>query len=249
MEEVSTPRSPAAITRSGPEDTPSTVNRGTSHVHGSSLPRKARAALPAPSLCLARALYVWTDGMGPSVGGGWPFAGVHWEPHCRGGGGRWVAGRFVRDWHPVRYPAFFYAWQAPWWFNVWRYSAGVRANGDVPSICRGTVSNTSPTCCPHRPGLFSQVGMLARLWLRSPRSPARIQPFWVLGEKRFVFVFPALLLASHIHPFPLSHASLLATHTALLISGSSPGRFQLASMAWGWLAKGLSRNSVIGVGE
>ena len=85
MEEVSSPRSPAAITRSGPEDTPSTVNRGTSHVHGSSLPGKARTALPAPSLCLARALYVWTDGMGPSVGGGWPFAGVHWEPPGRGG--------------------------------------------------------------------------------------------------------------------------------------------------------------------
>ena len=63
------------------------MNRGTSHVHGSSLPGKARTALPAPSLCLARALYVyvWTDGMGPSVGGGWPFAGVHWEPHGRGG--------------------------------------------------------------------------------------------------------------------------------------------------------------------
>ena len=82
---MSSPRSPAAITRSGPEDTPSTVNRGTSHVHGSSLPGKARTALPAPSLCLARALYVWTDGMGPSVGGGWPFAGVHWEPPGRGG--------------------------------------------------------------------------------------------------------------------------------------------------------------------
>ena len=82
---VSSPRSPAAITRSVPEDTLSTVNRGTSHVHGSSLPGKARTALPAPSLCLARALYVWTDGMGPSVGGGWPFAGVHWEPHGRGG--------------------------------------------------------------------------------------------------------------------------------------------------------------------
>ena len=104
----------------------------------------------------------------------------------------------------------------------------------VPSICRGTVSNRSPTFCPHRPGLFSQVGMLARLWLRSPRSPARIQPFWVLDEKRFGFCsqpsswLPISIL--HFHP-PLSPASLLATHTALLMAGSSPGKFQLASMA------------------
>jgi hypothetical protein len=83
LEEASSPRATLALPRS--EDTPSTVNRGTSHVHGSSLPGKARTALPAPSLCLARALYVWTDGMGPSVGGGWPFAGVHWEPPGRGG--------------------------------------------------------------------------------------------------------------------------------------------------------------------
>ena len=137
----------------------------------------------------------------------------------------------------------------PQWFNVGARKEGIRTSPDGHRICRGTVSNRSPTFCPHRPGLFSQVGMLARLWLRSPRSPARIQPFWVLGEKRFVF-FSSPPPGFPYPSLPLSHASLLATHAHRPPNGGFfPGRFQLASLAWGWLAKGLSRNSVIGVGE
>ena len=52
--------------------------RGTSQKHEHAA-RRARTAIPLRS-ALAPGLYVWADGQGPSAVGGWPLAGVHWEP-------------------------------------------------------------------------------------------------------------------------------------------------------------------------
>ena len=56
-----------------------TVSRGTSKAHGTQ-PGKARTALPALFVLAPGPLRV-DRRQGPSVGGGWPSAGVHWEPH------------------------------------------------------------------------------------------------------------------------------------------------------------------------
>ena len=57
---------------------PANGERGTSQKHEHAA-RRARTAIPLRS-ALAPGLYVWADGQGPSADGGWPFAGVHWEP-------------------------------------------------------------------------------------------------------------------------------------------------------------------------
>ena len=211
MEEVSSPRPPAAITRSRPEDTPSTVNRGTSHVHGSSLPGKARTALPAPSLCLARALYVWTDGMGPSVGGGWPFAGVHWEPPGQGG---WSLGR-----SPFR-PGLA-SRSLSCIFSHGRHPGGLMY-GATPLVFVPTGMSLASAAGPFQigPPRFALTAPVSSVKLACSLGCGSGHPVVLLGSclfgcsaKRDSFFCPTLLLASHIHPFPLSHASFLAPPT------------------------------------
>ena len=185
----------------------------------------------------------------PSVGGGWPFAGVHWEPHGRG----WVVvGSFVVS-SGIGIPFVILHF-----FTHGRHPGGLMY-GATPLVFVPTGMSPASAGGPFQigPPRFALTAPVSSVKLACSLGCGSGHPVVLLGSspfgclaKRYSFVFFSRPPPGFPYPsLPLSHASLLATHTALLMAGSSPGRFQLASMAWGWLAKGLSRNSVIGVGE
>ena len=118
--------------------------------------------------------------------------------------------------------------------------------GRSPHLPRSLTNKVDLTFCPCRPGLFSQVCEWTRLGSGPPVSNS-IRFIGILTDGfGFVFFLAALLLASHgsfplhLSPFSLATTFLRPT-TALLMGRLFPGGFQLASMAWSWLAKRLSR--------
>ena len=115
-----------------------------------------------------------------------------------------------------------------------------------PHLPRSLATEVNLTFFPHRPGLFSQVGKLFGWAFFGP--PFSLETSLEKGACTegfgFVFFLAALLLASHgfstLTP-SLPRLPSFAPRPPSLWAGSSRVGFQLASMAWSWLAKGLSR--------